>query len=953
MKRVTDLQRPDGAHLTWSYNDALPPAQSSTTAGIPIQGTNVQKQKTTMDGLARPIKQQIADSGGTTYSIAETQYDPLGRPFKVSNPHNSTAQYWTETRLDALGRTTLVIPPDGTASSNRTTYAYSASALTVTDPAGKARKQQLDGLGRLTAVFEPDVTSNNTLTQQTSYAYNLLDQLVTVTQGAQTRTYNYDALGRLASATTPEAGNISYQYDPLFYTLVTQRTDARGVITNYSYDTLNRLKQISYNVGTTGVPATPSVTLTYDEGGASANALGRLTKMADGVGNEQYTHDVLGRTTQMQKTISGTTFTSSYQYNLAGELTQITYPSGRLVQQNYDAIGRVSAIADTMGGTNTTYASGFTYNPATQITAFAYGNGVSSSIGYTPDRLFLQSLSYSKGAQTLFSLNYWYKQDSTNCPNASSGNNAQIQCITDNVDSGRTVAYAYDALYRLSSAVTNGSPAYPQWGLAWTYDRYGNRTAQTLTAGTDYQGPTPTDPNTNRVTSAPYAYDANGNMLNDGQNTLTYDADNRVVTSTNGATSTTYSYDGNGSRVKKVSASTTTVYVLSGSKVVAEYANGAAPASPAREYIYSGSQLLAKIEVGSTNYYHPDHLSVRLITDASGAVAGQQADFPFGESEYSSGTASKWQFSSYERDAESGNDYVLARYYVNHLGRFSSPDPLAGSVDDPQSFNRYAYVRNQPTVLTDPSGLAPCSGSVSDPPPFGDPCPPLIDESQGVDRAGFDEFDALAASSCTASADCSVGYGWEGLFYNSQTGSWGFDVSNPAILYRWVVSVTDENGKTTDYYTFTRDAAGLIAIYWNGYFADRADEAKARAKVDAFINKVGLRPYIASSQAYGKGYKLQLTPEGLKWLKAQVTAGVFDQGSWIWAAMHINELDVTDKRKLIDFRAGIHPSLHVPVNSALIGSDVFNALAHLDGWNPQGGVAPFVLHWICDVAHAC
>ena len=67
------------------------------------------------------------------------------------------------------------------------------------------------------------------------------------------------------------------------------------------------------------------------------------------------------------------------------------------------------------------------------------------------------------------------------------------------------------------------------------------------------------------------------------------------------------------------------------------------------------------------------------------------------------------KFTGYERDAESGNDYAMARYHISRLGRFNGPDPIAGSPADPQSLNRYAYVRNDPTNLIDPLGLAfPC-----------------------------------------------------------------------------------------------------------------------------------------------------------------------------------------------------------------------------------------------------
>jgi RHS repeat-associated protein len=191
--------------------------------------------------------------------------------------------------------------------------------------------------------------------------------------------------------------------------------------------------------------------------------------------------------------------------------------------------------------------------------------------------------------------------------------------------------------------------------------------------------------------------------ISDGLNTLTYDGENRVVTSTAGGAST-YTYDGNGLRVKKVSGTTTTVYIFSGAKVVGEYDNGAAVSAPTRENIYAGSDLLATLQGGGINYYTRDHLSVRKTYDASANLLGQQGHFPFGESWYTQGTSAKWQFTSYERDPESGNDYALARFHVNRLGRFSSPDPLAGPLEDPQSLNRYSYALNDGINLIDPSG---------------------------------------------------------------------------------------------------------------------------------------------------------------------------------------------------------------------------------------------------------
>jgi hypothetical protein len=359
------------------------------------------------------------------------------------------------------------------------------------------------------------------------------------------------------------------------------RQNRRFLLSEYGlvalgYDSLNRLTSVSYNVGSTGVPATASVTYTYGidttcHTAHGAGCIGRVITMTDGVGSENYTIDLLGRTTRLDKVINGTTYTTQYAYNYASELTSLTYPSNRVVSPSYDNIGRLAQV--TSGSTN--YVSSFVYNPAGQVTSFNYANGVAATMGYTSDRLLLQTLGYAKGTTNLLNLSYGYA-----APNG--GNNGQITSITDNTgtqDAGRSVTYTFDSLYRLTSAVTTGSTTYPRWGLSWTYDRYGNSTNQTQTAGNPPHYDMVVSASTNRMTAiggATPAYDASGNLTNDGLNTsITFDAENRTVSSSGTLGSGTYTYDGNGFRVKRISGSTT-VYVFSGSKVIAEYDNGAA-----------------------------------------------------------------------------------------------------------------------------------------------------------------------------------------------------------------------------------------------------------------------------------------------------------------------------------------------------------------------------------------
>ncbi len=157
------------------------------------------------------------------------------------------------------------------------------------------------------------------------------------------------------------------------------------------------------------------------------------------------------------------------------------------------------------------------------------------------------------------------------------------------------------------------------------------------------------------------------------------------------------------------SGGATTVSIFLGDQVLAEYDNGVLPSAPTNEYIYAGGQRVMSEQSGVTDYWHYDHLSPRLRTDASGNVADQRGTFPFGESWYSPGQ-SPYMFTTYYRDYESGNDYAQARSYISRLARFSSPDPVPGSASDPQSLNAYSYVESDPANLADPLGLCPSPG---------------------------------------------------------------------------------------------------------------------------------------------------------------------------------------------------------------------------------------------------
>lgn len=571
----------------------------------------------------------------------------------------------------------------------------------------------------------------------TTYTYDPIGNLTSVVQGSQTRTWQYDGLSRLTKEVTPEGGTVTLSYlnssgspcsgnpsNPCSRTApAPNQTGAGTVTTTYTYDNANRITEKAYSDNSN------TVKYTYKPASGGGNAVGYLNSITDSSGAETYYYTPMKQISEVVKKVGSTSYDIFYYYNSAGELTQITYPSGRKVYYNYDGVGHLCQVA-AASSTSCNAASAYLTLPSAQYDAAGrplsatYGNGIVASATYDPNSFALTSINYKAGSTTLLGLNYYYQQNSTYCPTGNSiGNNGQIQCIADlssgTGDAGRSAAYTYDALGRLLTAKTGGSTQFPAWGLSETYDRYGNRSAQAVTAGSGYNVSFSINAANNQITT--FTYDAAGNVVGVPSATTTYTYDHEECNTgfNDGSSNATYSCDGNGLRVQKVVTGTdaiNTVYIRSGGQVIAEYDNSAAVTSPTREYLY-GNNLLA-IVTGSTSgsggtivYQQRDHLSPRLYTDVNGNCVGDQGTYPFGELWYSNGDSdctntanSSFIYTSYERDAESGNDYALVRSYASSQGRFLAPDPQEGVVGDPQSWNRYAYVENDPINLSDPSG---------------------------------------------------------------------------------------------------------------------------------------------------------------------------------------------------------------------------------------------------------
>lgn len=736
------------------YDDAN--KRIETKSDLNALNDNLLKSESFYDGLGRTIEGREYESDGGYVATRSIPFVMVQDPdtavwraaTKGSNPYrplNGEQPVWTTSLADELGRPSKVITTDGAI----VRTSYSGNATTVTDQAGKKRRSITNSTGQLVRVDEPNSSGqldvNNVPYQPTNYNYDILNNLLAVTQNGsgteqcgpsggnctQTRTFVYDSLSRLKSANNPESGLIQYVYDNNGN--LAQKTDARLVVANYVYDELNRITQRNYTAPTAlqNYQASPNVTYTY---GTAAPKIGKLTKVESGVSTTEYTSfDILGRVTGSKQTTDGVTYGAggtitdpskdnamTYAYNLSGALIEQQYPSGRKVKNTLDASGDLEMVTSRKNANAGywAYANNFTYNAAGAVISMQLGNGTWESTAFNsilqPEQIALGTV---QNGYDKLKLNYTYGSTANN------NGNVLTQAITvpavgTNPGFTATQNYTYDSLNRINDATEmltpTGGTATQTWKQTFLYDRYGNRTFDTT------QNRTTTIPNgcpmavcnpsantsDNKLKTVDgYQFDNAGNTKTDAENrTFIYDSENKQVEVKNASNQTIgkYWYDGDGKRVKKEVPLTgeVTIFVYDATgKLVAEY-----------------STIVASTQDAKVAYLTNDHLgSPRINTDRDGAVTARHDYHPFGKEiatsqrtvglNYSDDTVRK-QFTGYERDSETGLDFAEARMYSSEQGRFDVPDPSQSSAkpENPQTFNRYSYVGNNPTLRIDISG---------------------------------------------------------------------------------------------------------------------------------------------------------------------------------------------------------------------------------------------------------
>jgi len=745
--RLRKITRPDGGWTTYDYGDD--PGNHFLRTQTALQLTpnqQVQDSYQYSDNLGRKTRSLSynGDLAGRTWSVVDTQYDAIGRQTRVSKPYFTallnnqidTSQPVTITSYDGLGRVKSVTTPDAA----KIVSAYRGNQTMVTDQAGRTRRSDNDARNRLVKVVEftsavadpTSVVDPGAADFVTTYGYNAADNISSISQTGQTaRLFSYDSLGRMKTAQNPEDGIFNYDYDNNGN--LKSRIDPRGIRTDYRYDGINRLTRLSYSGSAAeSYVAAPQVDQYYDGTGMPTAvptpqfSKGQRTAVKSAVSQTSNSaFDVMGKVTHQIVTVDpGTDYHLNYAYNLAGQITSTTYPSGKIVKTEYDPVNRTTGVSSSgfyYAGGAPGSANAMVYAAHGGLETLKLGNGLWEHTSYN-NRLqaYDLTLGTSSTDDSKLHLVYTFGEVVNGTPDLTRNNgNFQSQRIkAPGIDVVQS--YNYDYLNRLQMAEeTNGGA--PVWKQVFKYDTYGNRNFDTGTTTTDINSPltnpkinpanyhiSSTDPGQTNVT-----YDAGGNLTTavDGKR-FAYDSENRQAQLNQGNTTAggaTYYYDGFGRRAKKVAAEGTTVFVYDiADRLVAEYG------------YWDG--------VGGTKYITPDILgSSRAVTDAAGAVSRHDY-YPYGKeitrnvAGYGGADGVKQKFSRKERDAESSLDYFGARYYSSTLGRFTTPDEFNGwpsevfafgaaanptfyaDLTNPQTLNKYVYANNNPLRFVDPTG---------------------------------------------------------------------------------------------------------------------------------------------------------------------------------------------------------------------------------------------------------
>jgi RHS repeat-associated protein len=652
--------------------------------------------------------------------VTQTTYDGVGNMITMTAPSLNV----TTDSYDSLNRVTQVTDSAGAVSS--TTYDPVGNRLTLADGNGNTTTNTYDALNRLVTTTDP---LGNTTTSQ----YDPVGNQTKITdRDGNATTYIYDNINRRISMTDALSDTTQWQYDAVGN--LTKLTDANGHVTQYFYDTVNRPHQETYADGF-------SRSYVYDSVGnliTRTDQLGQVTNYTyndlyfltgrtyPSAINDSFTYDLSGRMLSAQRGTWADTFTYdgadritgttqngesiSYVYNIPARTRELTYPGGRVITENTDARSRMDHIDDASSPPSIVQ---YAYDAGDRVLSRTYRNGTSAAYSYDNDDRTV-NLQHSHGVTPTAGFSYAYDHE---------GNKQFENKLQDTTHSE---AYQYDNTYRLIDyrvgTLVGSTIPVPSTETSYTLDPVGNWNKKT-TGGIPQNRTHNAANELLTIDAQTLAYDADGNILNDGAFTYAHDEENRLTKVTRNADSAVvgqYQYDALSRRVQKIAdpagSPTTTQYFYDDARIIEEQ-NGVMVTQATYVYGNYVDEVLTMDRGGQTYYYHENALwSEEAVTDSTGTPVERYSYDAYGAVTVTNGTGTPvapnawgtphsaignpWTFTARQLDEETGLYDYRARYYDPAKGRFLERDPL----ENVDGTNLYEYVGDRPTYATDPTG---------------------------------------------------------------------------------------------------------------------------------------------------------------------------------------------------------------------------------------------------------
>lgn len=745
---VTKITRADGVYSAFEYDDANRLRKVTDNLGNSITYT--------LNFVGQKIGEQVKDPAGTLKRALAREYNALGQLKKTFDAQNRATETWYDTEgnerysRDARGVHTSheYDPLNRLKASIQDRHGSTlAGVADVPEPAqvGNGTTDGVSGTGPSSSCISGE---NCTRDARTEFAYDERNNLVSVKDpNGLTTSYVYDGLDNLVQLNSPDTGTTAYQHDAAGNP--TRQTDMRGVVSDMTYDALNRLRTVTYTVppasaGTINDPG--DISYSYDErdrdtGCSASFPIGRMTRMTDPSGSTTFCYDERGnvtRRTQLTNVAAGGVISMvvAHTFNLADRLMSITYPSGATIDYQRNSINQINGVTMLRAGRTSTLVSLATYLPFGPTISLSYGNGMVQS--------------------RTFNSNYWPREVIGPGYVAHYDHDAVGNIVGNYIDPpGRQgTTYQYDDLYRLTTADYCDDTLFecmesPYIG-EWRYDRTGNRT-QHRTANTvgfttfAYElGRHRIDSITEPAGLRDRTSDANGNTLSyfpigvSTAQTMKFDARNRMNEITPVAGQTwEYTFNASGERVRKrqtLGGTGVRYLIYSCPQLLGDYNQNGPGANGMREIVWLDDMPIAILshpgspQAGAVNdlsFIVSDHLNTprALIRPTiTNRTTTQHYDGQtmvwfwdvhrgaFGENAANEdpdldGITYNFplRFSGQFRDAESNLNYNYFRDFEAGTGRYLESDPIGlwGGI------NGFSYVRS-PTGFVDPWGLSEC-----------------------------------------------------------------------------------------------------------------------------------------------------------------------------------------------------------------------------------------------------